>query len=247
MKIANGLAHTYYNFKNCGPNKSSFNGPKMNSQDEVTFCGGLKAQKLICEKMMKIYKEEFPYRLCSNSYTAQLITRHSLKINPTGTMNIEEKFAPIAWKILDNKVIERHTEKITDLRKNYRSTSDTIGLKSAVKSTRAANCGEQSSILLSIFEQNKLSAKKISIDYEVYKDFELIYSTDHSFIVSGMAKGADTKKPSTWGNNAVIVDPWSNVILEAKEGLEHFKKILGVSDKHTEGYKLIETYRNPPF
>lgn len=46
---------------------------------------------------------------------------------------------------------------------------------------------------------------------------------EHVFNVIGMAEDADTKKPSTWGENAVVVDAWSGKVFTPKEALKFYK------------------------
>lgn len=46
---------------------------------------------------------------------------------------------------------------------------------------------------------------------------------EHVFNVIGMAEDADTKNPSTWGENAVVVDAWSGKVFTPKEALKFYK------------------------
>lgn len=48
----------------------------------------------------------------------------------------------------------------------------------------------------------------------------------HTFLVTGLKEGADYKNPKTWGNKAIVVDPWSNIIMNANDAIEHFKETL---------------------
>ncbi len=54
------------------------------------------------------------------------------------------------------------------------------------------------------------------------------FNSIHSFVVIGIDKGADSTKPATWGNNAVIIDPVNKIVLPAKEGLEAIHQTLNI-------------------
>ena len=46
---------------------------------------------------------------------------------------------------------------------------------------------------------------------------------EHVFNVIGMAENADTKDPSTWGKNAIVIDAWSGKVFTPKEALKFYK------------------------
>ena len=46
---------------------------------------------------------------------------------------------------------------------------------------------------------------------------------EHVFNVIGMAEDADTKNPSTWGENAIVIDAWSGKVFTPKEALKFYK------------------------
>ena len=54
----------------------------------------------------------------------------------------------------------------------------------------------------------------------------------HTFCVVGMAENADTTDPSTWGENAVIVDAWIGKSFSVQEGIDYYKEFLRFDDKH---------------
>ncbi|WP_019217775.1 hypothetical protein [Legionella tunisiensis] len=53
--------------------------------------------------------------------------------------------------------------------------------------------------------------------------FSLV-SGDHSFVVLGRDLNSDLQDMSTWGPNAVVLDPWLNSVFNVKEELQQPEK-----------------------
>ena len=58
-------------------------------------------------------------------------------------------------------------------------------------------------------------------------------NTDHVFVIVGLDKNADLSNPSTWGKEAVIVDPWGDIVKPVSNGdninqewVKEMKKLL---------------------
>ena len=50
-----------------------------------------------------------------------------------------------------------------------------------------------------------------------------------------MSPSAEITDPKTWGNEAVVTDPWSNIVLGARDALDYFRKIFGIdSEQYSE-------------
>ena len=63
---------------------------------------------------------------------------------------------------------------------------------------------------------------------------------DHVFVVVGLDKTADLSKPSTWGKESVILDPWGNIVKPVYSGdninhewINEMKKELQTQDDLT--------------
>ncbi|WP_392538659.1 hypothetical protein [Legionella sp. 227] len=63
-----------------------------------------------------------------------------------------------------------------------------------------------------------------SVNAEVYE----IEGGDHAFLVVGRKKNSHPKQPETWGEDAVICDPWSNEVYPASEYLAQTKNFYEV-------------------
>lgn len=191
------------------------------SETNISF-GSLKAQKSLGEKMMKEYRRNYPQYFHSNTLVKSFITRH----------NGDRAFKPVNKNL--QSLADRYNEEIDNVRKkyggNYDSWSSFIDdLKRAVLSENAANCGEQAFLMQDVFLKNGEEAHNVCMTFYTKKD--KIYG-NHSFVVSGLSRNADIANPKTWGNEAVVTDPWSNVVLGAREAIDYFRKILGFNPKY---------------
>lgn len=191
------------------------------SWTNISF-GSLKAQKSLGEKMMKEYRKNYPQYFHSNTLVTSFIIRH----------NGDRAFKPINKNL--QSLADRYNEEIDNVRKkyggNYDSWSSFIDdLKRAVLSENAANCGEQAFLMQDVFLKNGEEAHNVCMTFYTKKD--KIYG-NHSFVVSGLSRNADIANPKTWGNEAVVTDPWSNVVLGAREAIDYFRKILGFNPKY---------------
>ena len=201
------------------------------SETNISF-GSLKAQKSLGEKMMKEYRRNYPQYFHSNTLVKSFITRH----------NGDRAFKPVNKNL--QSLADRYNEEIDNVRKkyggNYDSWSSFIDdLKRAVLSENAANCGEQAFLMQDVFLKNGEEAHNVCMTFYTKKD--KIYG-NHSFVVSGLSRNADIANPKTWGNEAVVTDPWSNVVLGAREAIDYFRKIFGFNPKyHRETFEQIDT------
>lgn len=63
---------------------------------------------------------------------------------------------------------------------------------------------------------------------------------NHIFSIFDVKKGAKISDPKTWGNNAVVVDWWSNTVMGFKDAEEYFKKVLNFNpEKEKISYKFF--------
>ena len=191
------------------------------SWTNISF-GSLKAQKSLGEKMMKEYRRNYPQYFHSNTLVKSFITRH----------NGDRAFKPVNKNL--QSLADRYNEEIDNVRKKYGGNYDSWGsfiddLKRAVLSENAANCGEQAFLMQDVFLKNGEEAHNVCMTFYTKKD--KIYG-NHSFVVSGLSRNADIANPKTWGNEAVVTAPWSNVVLGAREAIDYFRKILGFNPKY---------------
>lgn len=74
------------------------------------------------------------------------------------------------------------------------------------------NCGEQSAIAF-IYLRNQ---KVFPIDWMEVNDYQ------HAFVIIGRQRGSDTRNYATWGPDAVICDPWRDVVATVQSQASYF-------------------------
>lgn len=100
-------------------------------------------------------------------------------------------------------------------------------LKLLMQEKKYANCGEQSAIAMAMLI--KKGEKPCLINIIIIDKFTNLKKPggDHAFVVYGLNKAANNLQYRTWGQKAVILDPWSNTVMKASDGINYFKQILG--------------------
>jgi hypothetical protein len=74
------------------------------------------------------------------------------------------------------------------------------------------NCGEQSAIaFMYLKRQNTLPL-----------DWMQVNNYQHAFVIIGRAPRSDTRNPASWGDDAVICDPWRDVVATVKSQATYF-------------------------
>lgn len=63
------------------------------------------------------------------------------------------------------------------------------------------NCGEQSALAFSYLEKQRIFPL----------DWVCTESWSHAFVIINRAKGSDINRYTTWGNSAIICDPWRDI------------------------------------
>jgi hypothetical protein len=81
----------------------------------------------------------------------------------------------------------------------------------AAKEARTRTCGnsgQQNAVAFEWLKKEFIEKRiKIPLDF-VGVERRFMPAFDHDFVVIGRRKGSDIKKISTWGNDAVVCDPW---------------------------------------
>lgn len=89
-------------------------------------------------------------------------------------------------------------------------------IKKEFKDCNMGNCGERAYMLLD--KLNKMGLK----NHAVIEIGGNKASNSHVFNVIGLAPNAVYNKPQTWGQNAVVVDAWSNKIMKPAEAFNFY-------------------------
>jgi hypothetical protein len=74
------------------------------------------------------------------------------------------------------------------------------------------NCGEQSAIAFMFLKKQNT----FPLDWMHVNDYE------HAFVIIGRQRGSSASNPLTWGEVAVICDPWRDVVATVKSQANYF-------------------------
>lgn len=76
------------------------------------------------------------------------------------------------------------------------------------------NCGEQSALAFVYLRQQGVKPL----------DWYQVNSFQHAFVIVDRASGSDPKNYLTWGNDAVVCDPWRKVVAYVNDESSYFSK-----------------------
>lgn len=180
---------------------------------------GIKKELQLGEKILRSLSREFPEGLVSNT---------KLRIRILNHQN-DPKFQPVIKKA--RMMEDLYSEIICEMRETKRQDYDTFEehieqLKTHVKQHKAANCGECALLVRS--ELNKLGIKSKNYILEVVNKspYSPTNYGNHVFTVFNIPQNA-TENPKTWGNKAIIVDFWANIVMKAQNAIEYYQNIFG--------------------
>lgn len=74
------------------------------------------------------------------------------------------------------------------------------------------NCGEQSAIAFAFLRRQKT----FPLDWMEVNDYQ------HAFVIIGRKRGSDSTDYRTWGDEAVVCDPWRDVVATVRSEASYF-------------------------
>jgi hypothetical protein len=98
---------------------------------------------------------------------------------------------------------------------DYRLRAHRIYLEKSAEGAEkfgCGNCGEQSALAF-VYLRNQ---KTFPLDWMEVNNYE------HAFVIIGRKRGSDASNPATWGNEAVICDPWRDVVAPVHSQMTYF-------------------------
>jgi hypothetical protein len=96
------------------------------------------------------------------------------------------------------------------------------------------NCGDRAKIIQNQFSKTNTRCEIIglmALDGAEWREDEngkylWMPRGEHAFCVIGLDENADTTDPTTWGENAVIVDAWLGKTFSVKDGIEYYREFF---------------------
>ena len=152
----------------------------------------------------------------------------------------------IGTKIVEHQSDERYkglVDKLSDVERKYALQIDKerkrrpdhfqsfeeyiYVLMDSATTSGVANCAERAYIVQSELLKQKEAAHvvKMTLQDKSNPDLKIKFG-EHVFTVFGLKRGSDLTKPEKWGDNAVVVDWWANMVMSARDAIDYYKKIL---------------------
>ena len=185
---------------------------------------------------------------------AERINKQVHQMNLTSSTHLlrrreERERAPITKSNLDfisllNKKIQETGELIVSLRdewEKYYIRAKTYEkyiqrLLKDINMHKVANCGEMTDIAQYLLLQKGVHTDKIHFKVLLNNGNRRSGLSDHTILVMRMDQNADPSAPNTWGNEAIIIDPWFGIAKRAKPAMKQLKELMKVDTKN---HKLV--------
>ena len=142
-----------------------------------------------------------------------------------------------AW-LLNYKFEQLH-QKLTDIR-NKRNILylDNIPYEDYIqrllmdlKESKLANCGEMADIAQYLLKKEGIETERISMKIMIKRDKLRPGLSDHTFLIMNIADDADFTNPKTWGNEAILIDPWFGIAKRSHMALKQIYELMNVNNK----------------
>lgn len=154
-------------------------------------------------------------RIEQREIAAQNGDSRSLKILP--------KLWDLSYEISDR--ISQQRDDLYDYKYNdYNDFADT--LRKNVSECKAANCAEQAYLAQAELKSHSKDSKVILAHIHDKTTRKHRSNGQHMFLVMGLDKNAKVDEPGTWGQDAIVVDPWSGIVKRANQGLKMIKDLF---------------------
>lgn len=202
----------------------------FHTEKSPNFCGGLKQNLRIGEKILREFNNEFGHLESS--------TKIQTRLNAYKGNNPRfQKLLPALEKKADTLQEEIYDFAFKNMRKRVFLSPEVFidHLKAIMKTKQKANCWEDSIIINDMLLKN--GQKPSNIEIEVFEGDKLFGK--HFTTVIGLKKEAFLTIPETWGSQAVIVDAWKGIVMQAHNALAFFKKCLSFNPK-TDTLKILD-------
>ncbi len=116
---------------------------------------------------------------------------------------------------VERDVQEEFASETASTNLDYRLKAQRIYLEKSAEAAQAyscGNCGEQSAIAFVYLRQQKI----FPLDWMEVDGYK------HAFVIIGRNRGSDTTNYATWGDDAVICDPWRDCVATVKSQASYF-------------------------
>lgn len=167
-----------------------------------------------------------------NQLCAEKAMSHTLKALPLGSSNSIDSKVEICEIIQMREKADKEFCKMVALIDENSFDNKTINkiryltkLKYA-KIFKIGNCGEHALVALHYLQKHQKSVRA---------EFAYMTNADHNFVVVGRDPESSLTDSSTWGESAIICDPWAHQIYPASDLPHKLKKICKLNTIEVKG------------
>lgn len=179
-----------------------------------------------CDDLTRGVKNEF-----LNSKSS---TKTGLRIYQAKEINAPEN---IINKLMDR--FKKQSDEISRIREHYEDIFDKSdfsayaeALGDFAKENKLIECGEMADIVKKRLMDKGIKTKTVNILMNPFTQKHNRLFDRHTFLVANLKKGADISNPKTWGNKAVIIDPWVGEALPANKMIKRYNQLFDIDEKH---------------
>lgn len=104
----------------------------------------------------------------------------------------------------------------------------TDALKKKVVKYKVANCGELAALVQAELVKAGRTANLAIMCVRDKMTGEINPDKEHEFVVLNIQDDGLIEDPDSWGENAIVVDPWSGIVEKANNGLYEIMKLFNV-------------------
>lgn len=140
-----------------------------------------------------------------------------------GSKDVDEALALREGIIATRELVELETDNKNPLEKNAPYLA---GFETAIEISSKYSLGN--CIEYAYHAMDYILNHNVDINAEIFK----IMRGDHFFLVLNRDPGSNRNNPETWGENAVICDPWQNKVYPAKDFQQQLKGYFDSSKGH---------------
>lgn len=133
------------------------------------------------------------------------------------------------------------TRALADFKKRQGMSSKQATFE-AVNHTGAANCGEQAILISQKLDEMGIKNKIISMNIRQTSKYSNYATGCHTFCVIDTDKDMVINNPETWGEDAVVVDMWSNTVAKVKDAIEFFGTFLKPKENERIQFESVSLY-----
>lgn len=225
---------------------------QINSFNHPSFKGSLKQNLAIGESVVREFGRAFPHVKSSSFLSAKIYKlqqRNSFNLKNISDVKFFSKYSK--RKKLINSLKDLFCRWHESVFKTNRRLNELFAPSTRELVRKWEVALKQCECFVNCGEINQMLALKMRSEFKniTFVEMNIVNKKNgkseasHLFVLLGMKKDGKCQNPSTWGENAVIIDGWAKMNMRAQDALEYYKGLFSVDKKcHSLQYKSMDEY-----